>query len=81
MHPEIAVQEFGSLSLFADDDVKFQCQKFGQPSGLKVLENESSLKNLLAELPGVIYEKKNKSYRTWRDASVGVSRCYTSMRA
>lgn len=41
-HPEIAMQEFGSLCVVADDDGKFQCQKFGQPSGLKVLENESS---------------------------------------
>lgn len=42
MHPEIAMQEFDSLRLFVDDEVKLECQKLGQPSGLNVWENESS---------------------------------------
>lgn len=72
MHPEIAMQEFDSLCLFVDDDVKLQCQKPGQSSGLKVWEMSLLLKNLLAELPGVIYEEKSKHYRTREDASGAV---------
>lgn len=58
MHPEIAMQEFDSLCLFVDDDIKLQCQKPGQPSGLKVGEMSLLLKNLLAELPGVNMKKR-----------------------